>query len=150
MPTEVMTMIAWCLMTSLVALAYGEYASLRQSRGRPISVKERFRNVLILFAIAFSITVLAVIVWTSLPLQYVFTQLRGVASIAFAPILLWYVFDLPLRLARHLSRPRKPKADAGHPLDGVWSEQSSFLDRIDVNQVGGPRPVESPPVEEIP
>ncbi len=122
--------IVWCLGMSSVALAYGEYASVRQSRGRPISVKERFRNFLILFAACVGVTAFLSILWTQLPLDFVLRELQPIAIFALAPILLWYCFDLPLRLARHLSGIRKSSATAGHPLDGSWSSESSFLDQI--------------------
>ena len=122
--------IVWCLGMSLVALIYGEYASVRQARGRPVSGRERFRNFFFLFAACVGLTAFLSIFWTQLPLDFVLRELQPIAIFALAPILLWYCFDLPLRLTRHLSGTRKSRATAGHPLDGSWSSESSFLDQI--------------------
>ena len=57
-------------------------------------------------------------------------QLRAIATFALTPLGLWYLFDWPLRLARHLARTQKAKPDTGHALDGDWPARTSFLDRI--------------------
>ena len=150
---QVSQVIVWCLGMSLLALAYGEYASMRQAWGRPISIKERFRNFLILHAACVGITAFLSIFWTQLPLYFVLEVLRPFAIYALAPIVLWYCFDLPLRLVHHLTRSRRPKANAVHPLDGAWSEESSFVDNLSspsLDRVAQLRRVEPPPAAESP
>ena len=123
-------MIAWCVAMSLLTLGYGEYATWRLARGRPIPIKERIRNLWILFAFIVGSSAGLWAVVTGLPVSFAVSMLRSVAAVALAPIGFWYLFDLPLRLARDFSRRAKATPPTSHPLDGAWPAAPSFLDRI--------------------
>ena len=122
--------VGWSLALSMVAFAYGEYTRFRQAQGRPIGMKERFRNYLFLYAIFFGLFFTPALSGIRLPLATRFFHWRVIATFALMPLGLWYLFDWPLRLARHYSNVQRGEPSESHPLDGAWSAKSSFLDRI--------------------
>lgn len=130
MPDLTLT-LTWSLGLAVVALAYGHRVGARQAQGCPLSLAERFRDLLVLHAIG--VGLVAATWFQSFPIVPVrarISMLRPITTVALGPIALWYCFALPLRLTRYLTRPRKDAVDAPHPLDGDWSREASFLDRI--------------------
>ena len=138
MSTEIALGLSCCVAVSLVALGYGEYTTGRQLDGRPVVGLERVHNLLFLFAINVSVIVMVAMVWTQLPLSFVFSVLLGVVPVVLAPIVLWYLFVLPLRLTRRLSHPRRSGHTTPHPLDAAWPANSSFLDDIKARRTQTP------------
>ena len=131
-----LVLINWGLAISLIALGYGRYEGWRQARGKPLLFHERVRNFVILFAVALNVAavfrVATIPYWSVGSLLAEFWSISRLGWTAFG---LWFLFDVPLRLARHYARSRPaPVITDSHPLDGVWSARTSFLDEIARNQ----------------
>lgn len=149
-------MVGWGLIVSLTVVVYAEVVRHRRATGYDFRSRAGVRDFFILFALLVgSLGILN----DRLGTQFVFLQrpdrLRATLAIAGAPIALWLLFDIPLRLARGYARSGRAKPIDRHPLDGAWAREASFLDRMlppgrgPIDPAPDANPRRPPPLERV-
>ena len=154
-PFQILPLIVWGIFLSGFALLSCEFARWRQLHREMPQVQDRVYQVLIGFAVVIiSRGVLDFWEYRLSPFEVRLEHLWWMARVGGFPLFLWTLFHLPLSLARRYTRVVAPAEGEPHPLDGTWTAEVSFLDRIAGGE-GRPRTTSSrgqdrlPPLERV-